>query len=555
VDKDADGYAGNYLKTDPKYDPDDADPCIPDVTAGVCDFDKDGIINSIDPDDDADGVPDDKDVNDYDPNSDSDKDGISDNNETGKDGKYDPAVDSNPLDPCDPNPMATACDRRDLDGDGYFGNLLPGDQAYDPDDANPCNPDFRVGICDFDRDGLSNKDDPDDDGDGVNDGRDVMNFNPQSDSDADGIDDITETHRDGKYETGVDTDPLKADTDDDTLADGIEDANKNGILDAGESNPLNPDDDNDGILTNNEDTDANGTVLNDDTDRDGTKDYLDPDPFIFTKVKVLLQGPLSKQTMKMEDKLRSKNLIPLTEPFTSFNPLNTKPLVHVGKGGGEVIPNPAILTGTGDDAIVDWVFLELRSASDSKLVVQTRSALLQRDGDIVDVDGLSPVYFPVSSGANYYLAVRHRNHLGVMTRNPLAFSATSKSPVSIDFTSLSTPTFGTHARKIINDRAVMWGGNADGNHYIVYQGSGIALPDGDMIFFDVFFDPGNTDFRFNYIRQGYHSGDTNMDGEEKYQGLNNDVDQMIFFNVLEHPANTQFYVSYFIVEQLPEVTN
>lgn len=38
-----------------------------------------------------------------------------------------------------------------------------------------------------------------------------------------------------------------ADTDDDGLKDGTEDANYNGIVDAGETNPCNPDSDNDGI--------------------------------------------------------------------------------------------------------------------------------------------------------------------------------------------------------------------------------------------------------------------------------------------------------------------
>ena len=60
----------------------------------------------------------------------------------------------------------------------------------------------------------------------------------------------------------------------------------------------------------------------------------------------------------------------------------------------------------------------------------TRAALLQRDGDVVDVDGVSSVQVAVADG-NYYVAVRHRNHLGVMTANPVALSGGT---ALIDFT-------------------------------------------------------------------------------------------------------------------------
>lgn len=48
-------------------------------------------------------------------------------------------------------------------------------------------------------------------------------------------------------ETTTGTNPLDADTDDDGLADGVEDANANGIVDAGETSPINPDTDGDGV--------------------------------------------------------------------------------------------------------------------------------------------------------------------------------------------------------------------------------------------------------------------------------------------------------------------
>src|ERR1700748_1357905 len=52
--------------------------------------------------------------------------------------------------------------------------------------------------------------------------------------------------------------------------------------------------------------------------------------------------------------------------------------------------------------IVDWVFIELRNTTTpGNAVQQTRSALLQRDGDIVDIDGVSPIYFKDIDPNNY----------------------------------------------------------------------------------------------------------------------------------------------------------
>ncbi len=572
VDADGDGYAANFPANHAGFDPDDNDACVPNHTNGQCDFDKDGIPNGLDPDDDNDGVPDNKDTAPYNPYSDSDQDGIFDIDET--------TAGSDPLNPCSPSTENPFCVIKDLDRDGYFGSSPPGDSLHDPDDNNPCIPDFRVGICDFDKDGVINSLDPDDDNDGVEDSKDVDPYNRNSDSDGDGVPDNVETGGDGVYNAGVDmnplnpdtdgdllpdgiedknkngkvdpgeTDPLNPDSDDDSLKDGYEDSNRNGILDPGESNPLNPDDDGDGILTINEDTNGDRDVTNDDTDKDGIPDYMDADPFVFVRAKVFLHGPLVQSTGLMSDNLRSLGYVPSVEPYATLEPLAGKfPFKHKGGGGGEKIA-ANMLAVTGNNAILDWVFIELRSNTDPKVVLHTRSALLQRDGDIVATDGVSPVMFVAPVGS-YYVAIRHRNHLGVMSKNALSLNRIPATPASIDFTKASTPTYGTHAQKVVGNYMAMWSGNADANKYVIFQGSGVAVPDRDHIFFEVFLDPLNTNSSFNHIAKGYKQGDTNLDGSVKYQGLNNDVDQTIFFNVLQHPLNTSFFVNYFITEQLP----
>ncbi|MEM6318549.1 MAG: Ig-like domain-containing protein [Bacteroidota bacterium] len=261
---------------------------------------------------------------------------------------------------------------------------------------------------------------------------------------------------------------------------------------------------------------------------------------------VILQGPYNATNRLMRDRLRSNDYIPLTEPYTSI-----PNFLHVGEGGVETI-DPSVLEVTGGQAVVDWVFLELRSQESAESVVATRAALIQRDGDIVDIDGISNVKFNVPDG-NYYVIVKHRNHLGVMTADAITFK--TGEAVTIDFTDPNTPTYGNNAQFNFRGKMVLWGGNANPDKYILLAGGGLGLPDRDMIFFDIFLtlwyqNPG-TPITYNSVLNGYYGTDTNMDGKVKYQGPKNDIDAIIFFNVLFHPENTRYRLNFAISEQIP----
>lgn len=134
-------------------------------------------------------------------------------------------------------------------------------------------------------------------------------------------------------------------------------------------------------------------------------------------LKVLLEGPYDSSTGLMSDNLRASGLIPLLEPYSglSYNPVG---------GGGETI-DPAVLDVTGPDAIVDWIFLEVRSAVDITVAIASRSALLQADGSVVDLDGVSPVTFDGVVVGAYYIVVSHRNHLDIMTPGGLILNEVS----------------------------------------------------------------------------------------------------------------------------------
>ncbi|MBU2549879.1 MAG: chitobiase/beta-hexosaminidase C-terminal domain-containing protein, partial [Proteobacteria bacterium] len=78
------------------------------------------------------------------------------------------------------------------------------------------------------------------------------------DADHDGIPDVIENR--------TCTDPNNPDTDRDGLKDGVEDANRNGVLDSGETNPCLADTDGDGLNDGVEDANRNGRVDSGETD-------------------------------------------------------------------------------------------------------------------------------------------------------------------------------------------------------------------------------------------------------------------------------------------------
>lgn len=267
--------------------------------------------------------------------------------------------------------------------------------------------------------------------------------------------------------------------------------------------------------------------------------YVRLSPRMFLQGALLdVPGPL------MGDNLRSENKLPLTEPYSS-QPAFT----HVNGGGGEMATSAVIFTDNGGNAVVDWVFVELRNPLDPAEVVATRSGLLQRDGDVVDVDGSSPLLFASTLAGNFYVAVRHRNHLGTMTADPIALSTMG---TVVDFTQTTIALwddgtgFNGFEQVTIGGSYALWAGNTNQNQATVYSGQ---ANDKSPIFNKIDTAPGNSLRLQSYVFNGYHSEDVNMSGEAIFSGQSNDPNYL--FNIVDsHPRNLLRLQSFVAKEQL-----
>jgi hypothetical protein len=165
----------------------------------------------------------------------------------------------------------------------------------------------------------------------------------------------------------------------------------------------------------------------------------------------------------MSDYMPTLANFPTSDPY-STTPLNLS-FTHVMNGTTQTT-TPIVLSANdnGGDDIVDWVFLELRDGvSGSTSVLYTQAALLQRDGDIVNAaNGLTEVEFPNAPIGDYYVAVRHRDHLGFRTANKIAMN--NNTP-ALNFTNSSVTLFGAYPTTTVSGVEAMNGGdsNSDGS--------------------------------------------------------------------------------------------
>jgi hypothetical protein len=245
----------------------------------------------------------------------------------------------------------------------------------------------------------------------------------------------------------------------------------------------------------------------------------------------------------------------------------TSKYAHVGCGTlaqYQTIPTPfSVFAVTGEDAIVDWIFVELRDKNDYTSIVATRAGLIQRDGDIVELDGTSPLFFNNVNPDYFFVVVRHRSHLGVMTKYPVS---SDDMAILIDFSSVDTPVFDfgntnnqfnysglAQKNLFVNATELMalWGGDFDADGVICYiaNNSDVNILQSEVAGFDMNLNP---NYKVNYSGSvGYLQSDFDMNGQAKFTAPDDDRN-LVLEQVLFYPQNTETRTNFVhLVEQLP----
>ncbi len=160
---------------------------------------------------------------------------------------------------------------------------------------------------------------------------------------------------------------------------------------------------------------------------------------VLVEIKIFLEGPYNSSLNEMKTSLFTNNYIPLTSPYSE---------------------DPRTVKAIPED-VVDWILIELRTSANGS-AVGYRSAFLRKDGRIVDDDGTgTAIPIPVKEG-DYYIVVRHRNHLPVMSSSLISLSGTT---TLYDFTTGQFKAYGTEPMKDLSGTGIygMISGDATGN--------------------------------------------------------------------------------------------
>ncbi len=148
------------------------------------------------------------------------------------------------------------------------------------------------------------------------------------------------------------------------------------------------------------------------------------------EIKVFLEGPYTDNGMTTD--LANSSLIPAAQPY------NNQPWNYAGTESISEIPQN----------IVDWVLVELRSGTAASSIVGRRAAFVRNDGMIVDLNGESIISFSGIASGPYYVVIYHRNHLAIMTKNPILLS---ESASLYDFTISEDQAYGNQAMKSLGN--------------------------------------------------------------------------------------------------------
>jgi hypothetical protein len=252
------------------------------------------------------------------------------------------------------------------------------------------------------------------------------------------------------------------------------------------------------------------------------------DDGVILNARAVLQGVYDSSTQLMSADLNALKLLPKQQPY------NGAPFKYAGT---ETL-STMLQETTGNNAVVDWALVDLRSSPST--VVASRAVMLQRDGDLVDAQtGSANLHFAKVSGGNYYVSVRHRNHLGVISASPVSLSNTTR---LVNFADSTTVVKGEESRLVAGKLAMLWAGDLNGSNTLTANGPG---NDVTSLLSGVISSADNVRGNTNHILSGYLTTDLNMDGKTLFTGPGNDT-SLLVGNILLHPLNTGFAANYIV---------
>lgn len=147
-------------------------------------------------------------------------------------------------------------------------------------------------------------------------------------------------------------------------------------------------------------------------------------------IKVFLEGAYDVSSGEMTTHLTSE--LPLEQPY------DRPPWEYLG---AEIVDGSSNILST----VTDWVLIELRDATDNMVIVDQAAGLLLSNGTVVGMDEQPGISFPNAlAGTPYYVVVRHRNHLAVISANQVVL------PGAYDFTTAATQVLGMEQQVEVN---------------------------------------------------------------------------------------------------------
>jgi hypothetical protein len=241
-------------------------------------------------------------------------------------------------------------------------------------------------------------------------------------------------------------------------------------------------------------------------------------PAVSLSVKTFLQGPYNTSLGRHKNVTATwasvLNASALNQPY------NVAPFNYAGTesvSSGFFTANDGVTTD-----IVDWVLVELRDATTPATIIARKACFIREDGKVVDLDGTSDPSFTGVGANNYYVVIKHRNHLPV--RSATTVFVNGATPVLYDFTTAQAQAFQNPAvtlnaaMKDFSGVFCMWGGNVNANNNTKYTG-----PQNDALALLAQLSANQAAIVQLPGGDPYKGGDVNLDGVIRYTGPNNDA--------------------------------